>query len=121
MTYFQDVVKFVRKGEKGFAILAGDTFPIDVYSHLPCVFEDNDIPYVFVPSKHDLGAAIGSKRPTCVLLIKPGDEYASDFGKTIKVNTCIIHMWSERGASGPKIEFNREFKEIQKLPTALSV
>ena len=79
------MVKFVRKGEKGFAVLAGDTFPIDVYSHLPCVFEDAEIPYVFVPSKHDLGAAIGSKRPTCVLLIKPGDPYISDFGKTIKV------------------------------------
>jgi H/ACA ribonucleoprotein complex subunit 2 len=83
-------VKFVRKGEKGFAILAGDTFPIDVYSHLPCVFEDNDIPYVFVPSKHDLGAAIGSKRPTCVLLIKPGEAFMSDFGKTIKVNLKFI-------------------------------
>merc|ERR1712007_75998 len=90
----KDVLKFIKKGEKGFAVLAGDTFPIDVYSHLPCVFEDNEIPYVFVPSKHDLGAAIGSKRPTCVLLIKPGDDYIGDFGKTIK--------------------------EIQKLPTALS-
>lgn len=83
-------MKFVRKGEKGFAILAGDTFPIDVYSHLPCVFEDNEIPYVFVPSKHDLGAAIGSKRPTCVLLIKPGEAYMSDFGKTIKVRIPLL-------------------------------
>ena len=49
------------------------------------MFEDNDIPYVFVPSKHDLGAAIGSKRPTCVLLVKPGEDYMSDFGKAIKV------------------------------------
>ena len=56
-----------------------------LFSHLPCVFEDNDIPYVFVPSKHDLGAAIGSKRPTCVLLVKPGEDYMSDFGKAIKV------------------------------------
>lgn len=56
-----------------------------IFSHLPCVFEDNDIPYVFVPSKHDLGAAIGSKRPTCVLLVKPGEDYMSDFGKAIKV------------------------------------
>ena len=28
---FQDVIKYVKKGEKGFAVLAGDTFPIDVY------------------------------------------------------------------------------------------
>ena len=108
--YFQDVVKFVRKGEKGFAVLAGDTFPIDVYSHLPCVFEDNEIPYVFVPSKHDLGAAIGSKRPTCVLLIKPGDDYIGDFGKTIKVHTssfirpqqCLISSGCTGGIFGPR-------------------
>jgi len=91
----KDVIKYVKKGEKGFAVLAGDTFPIDVYCHLPCVFEDNDIPYVFVPSKHDLGAAIGSKRPTCVLLVKPGEDYMSDFGKAIK--------------------------DIQKLPTAITL
>ena len=87
-------------------MLAGDTFPIDVYrngslskkyekkkwiskitvkSHLPVVFENNDIPYVFVPSKHDLGASIGSKRPTCVLLIKPNEAYGEDLGKCLKV------------------------------------
>ena len=54
-------------------------------SHLPVVFENNDIPYVFVPSKHDLGASIGSKRPTCVLLIKPNEAYGEDLGKCLKV------------------------------------
>jgi len=49
------------------------------------VFENNDIPYVFVPSKHDLGASIGSKRPTCVLLIKPNEAYGEDLGKCLKV------------------------------------
>merc|ERR1711990_7563 len=90
----KDVLKFIKKGEKGLAVLAGDTFPIDVYSHLPVVFENSDIPYVFVPSKHDLGASIGSKRPTCVLLIKPNEAYGEDLGK------CL--------------------KEVTKLPTALS-
>merc|ERR1712212_413229 len=91
----KDVLKFIKKGEKGLAVLAGDTYPIDVYSHLPVVFENNDIPYVFVPSKHDLGASIGSKRPTCVLLIKPNETYAPDLGK------CL--------------------KEVTKLPTALTI
>merc|ERR1712141_901617 len=90
----KDVLKFIKKGEKGLAVFAGDTFPIDVYSHLPVVFENSDIPYVFVPSKHDLGASIGSKRPTCVLLIKPNEVYAEELGK------CL--------------------KDVTKLPTALS-
>ena len=63
---------------------------INPKSHLPVVFENNDIPYVFVPSKHDLGASIGSKRPTCVLLIKPNEAYGEDLGKCLKVRIIVF-------------------------------
>ena len=45
------------KGDKGLAMLAGDVFPVDVMSHLPVLLEEHNIPYLFVPSKRDLGAA----------------------------------------------------------------
>jgi len=32
-------------------ILAGDTNPIDVISHMPVVCEDKSIPYCYTPSK----------------------------------------------------------------------
>lgn len=32
-------------------MLAGDISPIDVITHVPVLCEDNDIPYVYVPSK----------------------------------------------------------------------
>lgn len=32
-------------------ILAGDISPIDVITHIPILCEDNDIPYIYVPSK----------------------------------------------------------------------
>lgn len=66
----KEVVKGIRKGETGLAILAGDIYPVDVVSHLPVLFEEKDIPYIFVPSKQDLGAAASTKRPTSVVLIK---------------------------------------------------
>ena len=68
----KEVVKGLRKGEKGLAILAGDIYPLDVISHLPVLLEEKDIPYIFVPSKQDLGAAACTKRPTSVVLIRPG-------------------------------------------------
>lgn len=72
----KEVVKGVRKGEKGLAILAGDIYPLDVYSHLPVLLEEQDIPYLFVPSKQDLGAAASTKRPTsCVLIRTPKKEF----------------------------------------------
>ncbi|KAL3798704.1 hypothetical protein HJC23_004455 [Cyclotella cryptica] len=66
----KELVKGLRKGDKGLAILAGDVFPIDVMSHLPILLEENNVPYLFVPSKRDLGAAACTKRPTSCVLIK---------------------------------------------------
>lgn len=71
----KEVQKFLNKGEKGIVILAGDTLPIEVYCHIPVMCEDLSIPYAYTPSKSDLGAAAGSKRPTCVILIKPHSDY----------------------------------------------
>lgn len=72
----KEVVKGVRKGEKGLCVLAGDIYPLDVYSHLPVLLEEQDIPYLFVPSKQDLGAAASTKRPTsCVLVRTPKKEF----------------------------------------------
>jgi H/ACA ribonucleoprotein complex subunit 2 len=66
--------KHVRRGvkelDKGLAIIAGDIFPIDVISHLPVMLEENGIPYLFVPSKQELGAAASTKRPTSCVLVK---------------------------------------------------
>lgn len=67
----KEVVKAVRKGEKGLAVLAGDVFPIDVVSHLPVLLEEAEIPYCFVPSKQQLGQSASTKRPTSIVLINP--------------------------------------------------
>jgi H/ACA ribonucleoprotein complex subunit 2 len=66
----KEVVKGLRKGEQGLAILAGDIYPLDVYSFLPVLLEEKNVPYIFVPSKQDLGAAACTKRPTSVVLVK---------------------------------------------------
>lgn len=72
----KEVIKGIRKGEKGLAILAGDIYPLDVISHIPILLEEKEIPYIFVPSKQDLGAAASTKRPTSVVLVKePNKEF----------------------------------------------
>ena len=72
----KEVVKGLRKGEGGLAILAGDIYPVDVISHLPVLLEEKNVPYIFVPSKQDLGAAASTKRPTsCVLIRTPKKDF----------------------------------------------
>ncbi|KAM7267263.1 hypothetical protein ACFE04_009429 [Oxalis oulophora] len=65
----KEVVKSIRRGNKGLCIIAGNISPIDVITHLPILCEENDIPYVYVPSKEDLATAGVTKRPTCCVLV----------------------------------------------------
>ncbi|XP_057339917.1 H/ACA ribonucleoprotein complex subunit 2-like protein [Microplitis mediator] len=71
----KDVQKHLRKGEKGIVIFAGDVFPIEIMCHLPIVCEDKEIPYCFVPSRQDIGTAMGVKRGSLMVLIKEHAEY----------------------------------------------
>ena len=72
----KEVVKALRKGEKGFCIIAGDISPIDVVTHLPIMCEDREVPYFYVPSKLDLGSAASTKRPTSCVLVNPKDNFS---------------------------------------------
>ncbi|XP_075398169.1 H/ACA ribonucleoprotein complex subunit 2 [Tenrec ecaudatus] len=80
----KEVQKFLNKGEKGIMILAGDTLPVEVYCHLPVMCEDRNLPYVYIPSKTDLGAAAGSKRPTCVIMVKPHEDYQQAYDECLE-------------------------------------
>ena len=71
----REVVKALRKNEKGVVILAGDVSPIDVISHIPVFCEEKEVPYCYVPSRKDLGLAGGTQRPTSVVLVQSGKDY----------------------------------------------
>jgi H/ACA ribonucleoprotein complex subunit 2 len=42
---------------------------MDVISHIPVLCEDHNIPYIYVTSRADLGAAGNTKRPTSVVMV----------------------------------------------------
>ena len=87
----KEVTKSLRKGEKGIAVLAGDISPLDVISHMPVYCEEQSVPYVFVPSRFDLGSAALTKRPTSVVLIRQGKEYEKHYTKCMEGVTSLPH------------------------------
>ena len=64
-------------------VLAADISPMDVISHIPVLCEDHDIPYVYVSSRAELGAAGQTKRPTSVVMVtgKRGGKAAKEDGE----------------------------------------
>ncbi|XP_039141536.1 H/ACA ribonucleoprotein complex subunit 2-like protein [Dioscorea cayenensis subsp. rotundata] len=66
----KEVVKSIRRGNKGLCVIAGNISPIDVITHVPILCEESDIPYIYVPSKEDLATAGTTKRPTCCVLVQ---------------------------------------------------
>nr|POE80828.1 h/aca ribonucleoprotein complex subunit 2 [Quercus suber] len=79
----------------GIVVLAADISPMDVISHIPVLCEDHGIPYVYVPSRAELGAAGNTKRPTSVVMIGRGvgkgveeekkSEWEESYGDLFKV------------------------------------
>ncbi|KAI5793271.1 50S ribosomal protein L30e-like protein [Geopyxis carbonaria] len=77
----KEVVKALRKSEVGLVVLAADISPMDVISHIPVLCEDHDVPYMFVSSRAELGAAAATKRPTSVTMVVPARAGAAKKGK----------------------------------------
>ncbi|KAK4489384.1 hypothetical protein RD792_005193 [Penstemon davidsonii] len=66
----KEVVKSIRRGNKGVCVIAGNISPIDVITHVPVLCEEANIPYIYVSSKEDLANAGATKRPTCCVLVQ---------------------------------------------------
>lgn len=78
-----DVTKAIRKGQKGILVLGADASPYDVVSHFPVMAEEAKIPFVWVPSRQDLGAATQCKRATSAVLVKANDALQAGYDKIV--------------------------------------
>lgn len=70
-------------------VIAGDISPIDVITHIPILCEEMGVPYIYVHSKEELGAAGQTKRPTSCMLVLPdaqkgGDKMSADDASEFK-------------------------------------
>ena len=59
--------------------------------HLPAVCEEKGIPYVYTPSRVELGAAMGVKRGTVALLVRENNDY-QDLYDEIKQEISTLYV-----------------------------
>lgn len=74
-------------------LFAGDVSPIEIMCHLPAVCEEKSIPYTYVPSRHDMGAAMGVKRGTVTVLVREHAEYKDLFDELKKEISLLPVPW----------------------------
>jgi large subunit ribosomal protein L7Ae len=54
-----ETTKAVERGEARLVVIAEDVEPPEVVAHLPILCDERGIPYIYVPSKSQLGSAVG--------------------------------------------------------------
>lgn len=60
-------------------IFAGDVTPVDIMCHMPAVCEEKNIPYIYTPSRLDLGHSLGLKRTSLMVLVREHPDYQSSY------------------------------------------
>ncbi len=69
-----EVTKAIERNEAKLVIIAEDVNPPEVVAHLPYLCDEKNVPYVYVPSKGELGQRVGITSAASVAII--------DFGKS---------------------------------------
>ena len=66
--------KAVEKGDAKLLVIAGDVEPEEIVMHLPPLCDEKKIPYVYVPSKSELGRAAGLDVSSAAICIAEAGE-----------------------------------------------
>ncbi|HET6640841.1 MAG TPA: 50S ribosomal protein L7Ae [Nitrososphaeraceae archaeon] len=54
-----ETTKSIERGNTKLVVIAENVEPPEVVAHLPILCEERNAPYIFVPSKEQLGASLG--------------------------------------------------------------
>lgn len=70
-----ECTKSIERGIAKLIVMASDVSPEEILMHIPVLCDEKKIPYVYVPSKLDLGKSSGIEVPTSSISItEPGDS-----------------------------------------------
>ncbi|HNT60384.1 MAG TPA: ribosomal L7Ae/L30e/S12e/Gadd45 family protein, partial [Candidatus Bilamarchaeaceae archaeon] len=59
-----ETTKSIERRAAKLVVMAGDVEPEEIIIHIPMLCEEKGIPFVYVPTKADLGKAVGIPVPT---------------------------------------------------------
>src|SRR3989338_9881001 len=79
-----EATKSVERNEAKFVAIAADVNPPEIIQHIPMLCDEKRIPYAFVPSKNDLGAAAGLPVGTSAIAVASAGEAAKKLQQVVE-------------------------------------
>jgi len=79
-----ETTKAVERGVAKLVLIAEDVEPPQIVAHLPILCEERKIPYLFVPSKLDLGKSAGLEVPSAAITIVDPGEASKAFKELVE-------------------------------------
>lgn len=68
-----EATKAIERSQSRLLIVAEDVQPPEVVAHLPLLCDEQRASYAYVPSKHDLGKALGINSASAAAILDSGD------------------------------------------------
>ncbi|MEW6749060.1 MAG: 50S ribosomal protein L7Ae [Candidatus Micrarchaeota archaeon] len=79
-----ETTKAIERKSAQFVVVAGDVTPEEVVVHIPMLCKENGIPYAFLPTKKDLGMAVGIQVGTSAVAVENAGGAAEKLQDIIK-------------------------------------
>ena len=54
-----EVTKFIERGKAELVVISEDVDPVEIVAHIPILAEEKEIPFVYLPTKEQVGGAAG--------------------------------------------------------------
>jgi len=81
-----ETTKFAERIQSPLVVISEDVEPEEIVAHLPLLCEEKGVPYVYVPSKDELGKAAGLSVGTssaCVVDAGEGKELVEEISEKV--------------------------------------
>ncbi|AIS31422.1 MULTISPECIES: 50S ribosomal protein L7Ae [Methanobacterium] len=82
-----EVTKAVERGDALLVLLAEDVDPAEIIAHMPVLAEEKEIPYIYIPTKDELGEAAGLNVGTasaCIVDAGEAEELIKDIVEKVE-------------------------------------
>ncbi|MCF0226021.1 MAG: 50S ribosomal protein L7ae [Methanobrevibacter sp.] len=71
-----EVTKLIERGDAELVVIAEDVQPEEIVAHIPVLAEEKEIPYIYLPTKEQVGGAAGLTVGTASACIVDAGEAA---------------------------------------------